>query len=85
MGNVILQTPGALAGVQPYFTTGAGGYNEELGTRSETNFGTNVGGGAKVSLFGPLRVRVDYRAFRLQGEPLHDVVHRLYVGANLKF
>jgi hypothetical protein len=85
MGNVILQTPLALAGVQPYFTTGAGGYDETLGTRSDKSFGTNVGGGAKISLIGPLRVRLDYRAFNLHGEPLHGLVHRFYIGANLKF
>jgi hypothetical protein len=38
-----------------------------------------------MRLAGPLRARFDYRVFRLRGEPLHDVVHRLYVGANLTF
>jgi hypothetical protein len=28
---------------------------------------------------------VDYRIFKLQGEPVHDVYQRFYVGANLKF
>ena len=28
---------------------------------------------------------VDYRVFRLRGEPLHDVVHRIYVGGNIAF
>ena len=43
----------------------------------------NTGGGVKFSLIGPLRVRADYRVFTLKGDPLHDVVHRIYVGANL--
>jgi hypothetical protein len=85
MGNVLLQTPFALAGFQPYFTIGAGGYREALDTRQETNFGVNTGGGVKISLIGPLRARVDYRVFTLKGDPLYDVVHRFYVGANLKF
>jgi hypothetical protein len=39
----------------------------------------------KISLLGPLRARVDYRVFKLQGDPLHDVVHRVYAGVNLRF
>ena len=85
MGNVLLQLPVPLFGVQPYFTTGAGGYRESLANRSETQIGANVGGGVKIRLIGPLRARFDYRVFRLRGEPLYDVVHRFYVGANLNF
>ncbi|HEV8398082.1 MAG TPA: hypothetical protein VGQ37_27590 [Vicinamibacterales bacterium] len=85
MGNILLQTPIAIAGFQPYFTTGAGAYRESLNGESETQLGGNAGGGVKVRLAGPLRARFDYRVFRLRGEPLHDVVHRLYVGANLAF
>ena len=29
----------------------------------------NTGGGVKITLLGPLRVRVDYRVFTLRGEP----------------
>ena len=85
MGNVLIQTPVAIFGLQPYFTTGGGVYRESFNSRSETNFAVNTGGGAKISLFGPLRARVDYRVFRLRGSPIEDVVQRLYVGANLKF
>jgi len=85
MGNLLLQTPFAIAGVQPYFTTGGGVYRETLGTRQETQFGLNTGGGVKVSLIGPLRARFDYRVFKLRGDPLHDVVHRVYGGINLRF
>ncbi|HLG53714.1 MAG TPA: hypothetical protein VI485_00195 [Vicinamibacterales bacterium] len=85
MGNVLVQTPVAIRRVQPYFTTGAGGFRERLGTDTETNIGANTGGGVKITLLGPLRARVDYRVFKLRGEPLHSVVHRLYAGVNLKF
>jgi len=85
MGNVLIQTPFAIAGFQPYFTTGAGVYRESLGDLSETNFGFNTGGGVKISLIGPLRARVDYRVFSLRGSPIEDTVQRLYIGANLKF
>jgi hypothetical protein len=85
MGNILLQTPFPLAGLQFYATTGGGAYRETLGTRQETQLGVNTGGGVKVSLFGPLRARLDYRVFNLRGEPLHKTVHRLYAGVNLKF
>lgn len=85
MGNLLIQTPFAIAGFQPYFTTGLGVYRESLGDLGETNFGFNNGGGVKISLIGPLRARVDYRIFSLRGSPIEDTVHRLYVGANVKF
>lgn len=82
-GNILVQTP--TPGFQLYGTAGAQGYQESLGNIEETHFGTNIGGGAKINLVGPFRVRLDYRIFRLHGEPVHDVYHRFYVGANLKF
>lgn len=84
-GNVLLQTPVEVSGVQLYATTGGGLYRERLLTRQETSFATNIGGGAKIRLAGPLRMRVDYRVFRLQGDPLHTTYQRFYVGANLGF
>ena len=85
MGNVLLQTPIPIAGIQFYLTTGAGLYRERLGTNQETHVGLNTGGGAKISLLGPIRARLDYRGFRLRGDALHAVVHRIYVGLNLGF
>ncbi|OFW15902.1 MAG: hypothetical protein A3F70_15075 [Acidobacteria bacterium RIFCSPLOWO2_12_FULL_67_14] len=85
MGNVLLQTPIPVAGMQFYVTTGTGLYRERLGERQETNLGFNTGGGAKISLLGPIRVRLDYRVFKLRGDPLHSTVHRIYAGLNLAF
>jgi hypothetical protein len=84
-GNVLVQTPIEIIGTQFYATAGAEGYRETLGAAEETYFGTNIGGGAKIKLLGPIRVRLDYRIFRLQGSPIHDTYQRFYVGANLKF
>ena len=84
MGNVLLQTPVAIFGVQPYFTTGAGLYRETLGTHQDTSFGFNTGGGVKITLIGPLRLRVDYRVFKLGSDALYSPAHRIYVGLNLK-
>jgi hypothetical protein len=84
-GNVLFQTPVEIKGMQFYATTGGGAYRERLGDIGETHFASNIGGGAKVRLAGPLRVRFDYRLFRLHGDPLHDTYQRFYVGANLAF
>jgi len=84
MGNVVLQTPVAVMGLQPYFTTGGGIYREELGTHSDTGFGLNTGGGVKISLIGPIRLRVDYRVFKLGSGALYSPAHRIYAGLNLK-
>jgi hypothetical protein len=85
VGNVVLQTPVPFFGLQPYFTTGGGFYQEELGLHSDTGFALNSGGGVKVSLVGPLRLRVDYRIFKLGSGALHSPAHRIYAGLNLKF
>jgi opacity protein-like surface antigen len=85
MGNLVLQTPTTVFGFQPYFTTGGGFYQEELGTHSDTGFGVNTGAGVKVSLAGPIRLRVDYRVFRLGSGALNSPTHRIYAGLNLKF
>jgi opacity protein-like surface antigen len=85
MFNGLLQTPIPIAGMQFYGTAGGGVYRETLNDVSETNVGINVGGGVKVSLAGPLRLRLDYRIFTLQGDPLHSKPQRFYAGLNLKF
>jgi hypothetical protein len=82
-GNLLVQTP--TPGFQLYFTIGGGLYRERLFDRSETSFEGNTGGGAKFSIAGPLRARVDYRIFNLRGSPLHSPVHRFYGGLNLGF
>ena len=84
-GNLLLQTPTAIFGVQPYWTTGGGLYSETLGTHSDTGFAFNTGAGVKISLVGPLRARIDYRVFRLGSGALTSPAHRIYAGLNLKF
>jgi opacity protein-like surface antigen len=69
MVNGMVQTPFPIAGMQFYGTAGAGGFHETLNADSETNVGINVGGGIKMSIAGPLRLRFDYRVFTLQGSP----------------
>lgn len=84
-GNVLVQTPFPILGFQPYLTTGAGLYQEKLGVLQDTGFLLNTGGGVKISLVGPLRLRVDYRVFKLGSDALYSAAHRIYAGINLKF
>jgi hypothetical protein len=88
MGNVLLQTPRGLLPVQLYGTVGAGVYRarNEVLDDNDYGVGTNLGGGVKIELIGPLRLRVDYRVFNLSGGDLGDSTpQRIYVGANLAF
>ena len=85
MGNLLLQPPVPIVVFLPYFTVGGGIYRETLGSLRETGVGTNVGGGAKISLAGPLRLRVDYRVFTLGRGTLTSSAHRVYAGLNLSF
>jgi len=84
-GNMLLQTPIAFAGVQPYFEIGGGVYHEELATFSNTGFVGNTGGGVKITLVGPIRLRVDYRVMTLKNGALVTPAHRVYAGLNVKF
>jgi hypothetical protein len=84
-GNLLLQSPVAFAGFQPYFEIGGGVYREELSPISNTGFVGNTGGGLKISLVGPIRLRVDYRVFTLKNGALTTPAHRVYAGLNVKF
>lgn len=83
--NGLVQTPVPIFGVQPYATAGAGIYRERVGTATQTGLTPNVGGGVKIGLAGPLRLRVDYRVFKLGSGARFTPSHRIYAGLNLKF
>ena len=85
MVNLQLQTPPIAAGLRFYGTVGGGIYQERLAGQRDTGFGTNVGGGIKIALAGPIGARFDYRVFTLRGSPLHGNPQRVYVGLNLAF
>jgi opacity protein-like surface antigen len=96
MFNGLVQTPkGIIPGAQLYATVGGGYYRvryETLDVQKE-GFGTNLGGGVKISLVGPLRLRLDYRIFQLTDEFEAEISevgfdrtsHRFYAGANIDF
>ena len=84
-GNLLLQTPIHIFGLQPYFTTGAGLFRERVGSASTTDVAMNIGGGVKISLAGPLQVRIDYRVLKLGEKAVESPAHRVYAGLNLRF
>jgi hypothetical protein len=85
MANLLVQTPFGISGLQFYATAGAGLYQEEGGGIRDTSGATNIGGGVKIAVVGPIRMRVDYRVFSLRGSPQHDTHHRVYAGLNIGF
>jgi hypothetical protein len=85
MGNLLVQTPRLPGGVHIYGTVGAGLYRERLDEVTETNVGTNVGGGVKIDLAGPLQLRLDYRVFALAGDAVASNPKRFDAGATIGF
>ncbi|HCQ99816.1 MAG TPA: hypothetical protein DIU48_10375 [Acidobacteria bacterium] len=85
MFNMHVQTPFGISGLQFYGTAGGGLYHEEGHDLTESNAGTNAGGGVKIAIAGPIRVRVDYRVFKLRGSPERDTQQRIYAGVNIGF
>lgn len=83
--NIFVQTPVEVKGTQFYATAGGSGYRENLAARQESHVGINLGGGLKVRVLGPVRLRLDYRVFQLRGAPLYSTYQRFYAGANIAF
>ena len=85
-GAVYVQNPIPVAGMQFYGIAAGGIYHESFeDIRSNTNVTTNLGGGVKIKLVGPLRLRLDYRVQFLYGDALYTKPQRFYAGLNLAF
>jgi len=82
MLNGLIMTP---TKTQLYLTAGGGFYREAFTGSSATSFGTNIGGGIKVGLLGPVQLRVDYRIFNLRGNARYKNPQRVYAGLNIHF
>jgi hypothetical protein len=83
MGNIQVMTP--TVKLQLYATTGGGLYRETYRDITTTNFATNIGGGVKIGLAGPIRLRIDYRVVNLNGNPTLKRYQRVYGGLSLSF
>ena len=83
-GSVYVQNPVPIGGVQLYAIAGAGLYRERLGALEQTDVHLALGGGAKIELVAPLKLRLDYRYFRLR-DAIKPDAQRLYAGLTLGF
>ena len=84
--NLIVGTGfGRIRRLQLYGAVGGGLYNDRMETHAETNLAASAGGGANISLGGPLRVRIDYRLLVLRGATLLRRPRRVYAGLNVMF
>jgi opacity protein-like surface antigen len=83
MVNGLLLTPSG--STQLYLTGGAGLYTETYRGFKDTSLATAVGGGLKIGLAGPLRLRLDYRVFHLHGDALYKNPQRFYTGVSIAF
>ena len=69
---------------QIYGAVGGGLYRERAGTRAETRPAASAGGGVRIALRGPLRLRIDYRLLALRGATGRRP-RRLYAGLDVPF
>ena len=83
-GSIYVQNPVPISGVQLYAIAGAGLYRERLGVFEQTDVHLALGGGAKIALVGPLKLRLDYRYFRLR-DAIEPDAQRLYAGLTIGF
>lgn len=85
-GSLYVQNPIPISGMQFYAIAGAGVYRERLdGAFQQTDVHLALGGGAKIGLAGPLKLRLDYRIFKLRDAVVKDNPQRVYAGLALAF
>lgn len=86
MVDVMVQFAAPVSVLRPYVEGGAGAYGEVVGGgRANTGTGANFGAGVKITLVGPSSLRLDYRAFFLDGHAAHSRPQRVYAGLNVSF
>ena len=85
MFNLLAQAPFVISRLQFYGTIGGGLYREASRTVKTTHRATNAGGGVKIALSGPIRLRIDYRIVTLRGARQNRRQQRFYTGLNLAF
>ena len=81
MVNLLAQAPFVISRLQFYGTIGGGLSREKAENLTETYRASNVGGGVKIVVSGPIRLRVDYRIITFR----RTRNHRVYAGLNLAF
>lgn len=85
-GSLYVQNPIPISGVQFYAIAGVGVYRERLDSIfQQTDVHMAIGGGAKIGLAGPLKLRLDYRVFKLHDPIADGNPQRIYAGLSLAF
>ena len=79
--NLLAQAPFVISRLQFYGTIGGGLSRKKAGNLTETYRASNAGGGVKIVVSGPIRLRVDYRIITFR----RTRNHRFYTGLNLAF
>ena len=83
--SLYVQNPIPINGVQFYAIAGAGLYRERFGDLYEhDDVHAAIGGGAKIELMGPFKLRLDYRIFKLR-DARSENPQRVYAGLTLAF
>ncbi len=83
--SLYVQNPIPISGMQFYAIAGAGVYRERLDViYQQTDVHLAFGGGVKIGLAGPLKLRLDYRFFKLR-DALSENPQRAYAGLTLSF
>jgi hypothetical protein len=83
--SVYVQNPLPISGVQFYAIAGAGLYRERFSDVYEhDDVHVAIGGGAKIELMGPFKLRLDYRLFKLR-DARSENPQRVYAGLTLAF
>jgi len=84
-GNLLLTSPIAVLRLRPYLVFGMGMYRQSFLEVQETSLATSRGLGLYLQVSGAVNLRFDYRAIRLQGNPLQEGQKRFYGGLTLRF
>jgi opacity protein-like surface antigen len=82
--SVLVETP--TGRVKLYGLLGAGLYRMLVaGVAGDTNSSLHIGGGVKITLAGPIGLRLDYRLIKLNGLVEDDTRQRVYAGVRIDF
>lgn len=82
--SVLVETP--TGRVKLYALLGAGLYRDLVaGVSEDISTSVHIGGGVKITLSGPVGLRVDYRMVNMNGRVEDKRQHRLYAGVRVAF
>jgi opacity protein-like surface antigen len=82
--SALVETP--TGRIRLYGLLGGGLYRERVaGVSGDTSTSLHAGGGVKITLAGPIGIRVDYRLVNLNGRAENKRQQRVYAGLRVDF